>query len=261
MNNYDDILDSIKKHLQSFNMEIDAFERYRFHGDSIYPAVENEIKSNKNLLITDSASISFNMPMDITSSISHVDYLREIASMSIQEFKSLIVKKVNSYIKNNGETHFIDFSTSNISEYKRIDPIIDELGLMNSKIIVSNSRVISELQDSSLFKNDYIKKKKNNSNSFEKIGYLNQTIVYLDPYLDWKKNYILGFDKCLLDWDKVNVFNTLGPQISPVIYIQFELKFYVKNPKILYIYTPEYMDEYALYKVKRRDDRIDEVLG
>ena len=258
MDNYDDILDSIKKHLQSFNMEIDAFERYRFHGDSIYPAVENEIKV-KNSLITDVISIQFNMPLD-ASSISNVDYLKQIASLSIQEFKSLIVKKITSYIKNNGENNFIDFSTSDIQEYKRIGPIIDKLNLMKSKNIVSNSRIISELQDSPLFQNDYIKKTRI-SNSFEKMGHLNQTIIYLDPYINWNKNYILGFDKCLVDWDKINVFTTLGPQISPVINIQFELKFYVKNPKILYIYTPEYMDEYSLYKIKRRDDRIDEVLG
>jgi hypothetical protein len=220
----------------------------------------------------DRQRISLGLTPDIPGLAEDI-HINNFISLVDSQFNDSISKFILKDILNNSEKEYLDFSTPlpktrlvgspitikklNSSDITRM--IVSEVDRFGCNNLVTNTRLGSNLQDSSDF---IVSNSLQSGVMISKVGSLDRKVdVYIDPIMKWEDNYIFLFDDIYVDISNFSAQIINDTTLFPRLEVSYDLSFEIFNPKVLYVFEDEYMDNYTAYKQINRDRKINKILG
>lgn len=189
----------------------------------------------------------------------------EIKSVIIGEIKIIIQKELISKITDRGVPHFLDLRGE--SPRGKMEKINQSLCDISSSIVISGSRLLSEIQDHSSFciEGGYTY---NNVSLLNYQGFITDGIryskkkqlIYQNAYETWESNTIYFLDKAKIDLSDIFVEQTDLGTPSPKLNISFSLKIEVIDPLILRVFEDNYLNGLGDWIISQREEKVSNIL-
>ena len=202
--------------------------------------------------------------------ISEDQYIKIFSDNVLSQLSQNISKDILRYIVQNGEVHYVDLAffnkkyiNSHDEKTSLVRNIVVEISSIGSVNIVSNARLVSEIQDSYSFNFNH-KNVLTSAATIYNVGRLHAgkiIEVYVDPIMNWNDNFIMLFDSINLDISNFTLQVVDDSTFNPRLEVSYGLSFDVVNPKVLYVFDNDHRENYEKCKPVIRDRKIDQILG
>lgn len=207
-------------------------------------------------------SISCQIPIEMSDI--GIDFNSQVNSVILNEMRITIVRNINKKMVSNNNFLLIDLmNKKNMSDRNPIFSSV--LSGVKYKNLVTNSRINTELCDSSLFHFDRFDNTKYHTPSptgiTHKTGKFLNLNSYCDPYLKYSEEVIVLFDDILFNITDYNLYEdeSFG-NIQRRNRVDFTLSWSNPNYRLVYYIDDEFNKSLPIVKSIIRDKKIDELL-
>jgi hypothetical protein len=203
-------------------------------------------------------SISCQIPIEMRDI--GIDFNSEVNSVILNEMRITIVRNIIKQMISNNNFLLIDLmNKKNMSDRNTIFSSV--LSGVKYKNLVTNSRISTEIGDSSLFHFDSFDKAKHHTAITYKTGKFLNLNSYCDPYLKYSEEVIVLFDDILFNITDYNLYEdeSFG-NIPRRNRVDFTLSWSNPNYRLVYYIDDEFNKSLPIVKSIIRDKKIDELL-
>ena len=202
-------------------------------------------------------SISCQIPIEMRDF--NIDFNSEVNSVILNEMRITIVRNITKQMISNNNFLLIDFmNKKNMSDRNPIFSSV--LSGVKYKNLVTNSRISTEIGDSSLFHFDSFDKTKHHTAITYKTGKFLNLNSYCDPYLKYSEETIVLFDDILFNITDFNLYEDESFNIPRRNRVDFTLSWSNPNYRLVYYIDDEFNKSLPIVKSIIRDKKIDELL-
>ena len=203
-------------------------------------------------------SISCQIPIEMKNI--GIDFDSYVNSVILNEMRITIVRNITKQMVSNNNFLLIDLmNKKNMSDRNPIFSSV--LSGVKYKNLVTNSRISTEIGDSSLFNFDSFDKAKQQTGITYKTGKFLDLNSYCDPYLEYSEEVIVLFDDILFNITDYNLYEdeSFG-NIPRRNRVDFTLSWSNPNYRLVYYIDDEFNKSLPIVKSIIRDKKIDELL-
>ena len=203
-------------------------------------------------------SISCQIPIEMKNI--GIDFDSYVNSVILNEMRITIVRNITKQMVSNNNFLLIDLmNKKNMSDRNPIFSSV--LSGVKYKNLVTNSRISTEIGDSSLFHFDSFDKTKHHTAITYKTGKFLNLNSYCDPYLKYSEEVIVLFDDILFNITDYNLYEdeSFG-NIPRRNRVDFTLSWSNPNYRLVYYIDDEFNKSLPIVKSIIRDKKIDELL-
>lgn len=201
--------------------------------------------------------IRFNKPDDLDK---YSNYITHIEEQLYSEFQRYINKEAINIIEDSKNFDIIDYIGKNIDDGILSKDLISLIANSNYSNIITNSNIGSILQDSTSFHFSKIENRLTNySHSPYMIGKINNTMIFIDPFMKFNDNRIIMFNDISINIE--NIKNISHNAESNLQGISFNYDIEKSESRVIYIIESEKSESYMKYKQFNRNNKIDEILN
>jgi hypothetical protein len=210
--------------------------------------LDDTITSNKNTVSISVHLTGFGVTNDS-------NYIEEFVIQIKHEVYRTLYKFIFKEMKYNNK--FLDLR--NLKFPERINKTSLFLSQFKYKNILSNSRISTELQDSSSF--HFSKMKANPVNDIYEIGKYLHFEAYCDPYLRYSDEEIYLFDDIRFNINNFQYDVISELTFTPRLKITYDFYFEIGDNEIIYVVDDEFQKSLPILISQMRDEKIDQLLG
>lgn len=215
--------------------------------------------SDRPLDNSEKFSISCQIPIEMRDI--GIDFNSEVNSVILNEMRITIVKNITKQMISNNNFLLIDLiNKKNMSDRNHIFSSV--LSCVKYENLVTNSRINTEIGDSSLFHFDSFDKAKQHTGITYKTGKFLNLNSYCDPYLKYSEETIVLFDDILFNITDFNLYEdeSFG-NIPRRNRVDFTLNWNNPNYRLVYYIDDDFNKSLSIAKSVIRDKKIDELLN
>ena len=215
--------------------------------------------SDRPLDKSEKFSVSCQIPIEMRDL--NIDFNSQVNSVILNEMRITIVKNITKQMINNNNFLLIDLmNKKNMSDRNHIFSSV--LSGVKYKNLVTNSRISTEIGDSSLFNFDSFDKAKQHTGITYKTGKFLNLNSYCDLYLKYSEETIVLFDDILFNITDFKLYEdeSFG-NIPRRNRVDFTLNCNNPNYRLVYYIDDDFNKSLSIAKSVIRDKKIDELLN
>ena len=206
--------------------------------------LDDSITSNKNSLC-----ISSNLKMD------DPNYVEQFTIQIKHEIYRSLYKSIFKEMKFNNK--FLDLRNFKFPENLNETSLF--LSQFKYKNLLSNGRILSELQDSLSF--HFSKIKSNPVNDIYGVGKYLDFKAYVDPYLRYSDEEIYLFDDIQFNINNFRYDVISESTFTPRLKVSFDFYFEIGDNEMIYVIDDDFQKSLLILISQMRDEKIDQLLG